>query len=960
MDAERWHEVSRWHNAWLDADPARREEIRAQLVREHPDIFAEVVSLTDMSGMVDGFLETPAFVLAASDLDREDPDLPEGTTVGPYRIVSLIARGGMSRVYRATDVRLLRDVALKVLEPSGEPDTRRMERFLLEARITASLDHVNVVRVYDVGVFQGHPYIVEELLDGETLRDRLARGALSADEARRIVLELARGLSAAHAAGLVHRDLKPENVVLTSRGVTKVLDFGIAKLGGDVLPGGLTTLPGVLLGTASYLAPEHVRGEAVDARADLFATGAMFFEMLTGTRPFARAHTIDTLHAIVHDEAPRVSAYVGNVPRTLEAIVARLLEKVRESRFQSARDLEWALEHADRESALQWKQLSPPAPATSGFRSRRPWRLATAAALLAAVAAGGTAVWMTRGRGAVPVQPTRFTWTLPAGLRLVSVPVLSPDARRVLFVAAGRDQAPTLMVRDLASLDATRIAGTEGAREPFWSPDGTSAGFFANGKLKKVVLNGGAPVDLADAPDSRGGTWSRSGVIVFQPDYRDAGLFRVSDAGGPAERVVGLDMAAGDVTPRYPAFLPDGVHFVYALGGVNAERRGVYVDRVDTPVSAPTRRLFATDAAAVVAPSPVAGQVVLISPMGSHAELRALDLDTLSIVGDARIVAIDAAPVNPHRAPLLAAAGNAIAYSTTPVPWGTHAAFIDRTGEHLDVWPGKTLGGFPRFSPSGERLARTVVDPTSSDGEIWIEDLVRGTRTRATLSRDLQVLPVWSPDERRIAYRSGPVRRPHLALSSADGRGDVVAIPCPGTYCEPTDWSPDGTVLVANVDNDVWTVPVSGGGTAAPLLAGAFVERDARLSPDGRWIAYVSYQSERAEVVVRSMAGAERHYVVSSGGGDQPVWRRDGRELFYVDEHSQLFGVPVAHAAAAGLRFGVPTALSLPRFGERHWGTIYDVTPDGRRVTFPDAGPEVAPGDMTFVLDWHALIPRAP
>ncbi len=955
MDADRWQDLSRWHNAWLDADPGRREEIRLQLAREHPDISAEVAALADASDRIDGFLDTPAFVLAAQDLAHQELDLPQGTIVGPYRVVSLIARGGMSTVYRATDVRLLRDVALKVLGPSSGNDLQRTERFLQEARVTAALDHPNIVKVYDVGLFRGWPYIVEEWLDGETLRHRLEGGALALPETERIAEDLVRGLVAAHGAGLVHRDLKPENVFVTSQGVTKVLDFGIAKMGVEPMPTGVATLPGVLLGTAGYLAPEQVRGDTVDARADLFALGAILFEMLTGHRAFAREHTIDTLHAIVHEPPPSVLDLRADAPGGLVAITARLLQKAPHARFQSASDLSWAFEHVD-------GHVSRPVRAEDA--SRRPAQLrrrwAIAAGVTAGVLVGALAVMRPREPGAAAVvqtQPTTFTWALPDGSALQSPPVMSPDGRRVLFASIKEGSPPVLMLRDLSSLAATPIPGTEGARQPFWSPDGATVGYFAGGKLMKVALRGGAPVALADAPDPRGGTWSPSGVIVFQPDYRDSGLLRVPASGGVTEPVVGLDLTRGDTTLRWPMFLPDGVHFVYSLGGLDPARRGVYVGSAVAATPTPTRLLYRTEGGAVLAPSAIRGQALLISPLGERAELRALDLVTLTIVGDARTFDLPAATMTPHLPSLLAASGRALAFATVPVPAGTHEAFVDRTGERLDIWPDQVLGGFPRYSPSGDLLARTLVDHRSNDGDIWIEDLVRRTSMRVTNSRELQVMPVWSPDGRRVAYRSGPVRSPHLAVSSADGRGDVTSIPCPGAYCEPTDWSAGGRFLVANVDNGVWRVPVDPGTPATPLIEGAFVTRDARLSPDGRWLAYVSYQSGHAEAVVRSMTGNERHFVVSSRGGDQPAWRRDGRELYYVSEGGQLFAVPVSGNATDELRFGVPTRMEVPRFGERHWGTVYDVSPDGTRVTFPHPGPERPPAAFTVILDWHALVP---
>jgi serine/threonine protein kinase len=346
MRVEDWETLSGWLSAWSSADPPQRERLRAHLAAEHPDLIATADALSTASGRLAGFLETPAVLLAARDLanEAESDLLPADSLLGPYRIAELLARGGMGDVYRATDVRLQRAVALKVLSQARSSDHKRIGRFMQEAMMTASLDHPNVIRVYDVGLVGDRAYLVTELLEGETLRARIARGAIPTEDALSIGLEVTRGLAAAHAAGLVHRDLKPENIFLTRSGTTKILDFGIAKLAQDeTVRAGTSTLPGVVLGTAGYLAPEQIRGESVDARADLFALGAVLFEMVTGIRAFERGHIVETLHAILHDGPPDVLADFDVQP-ALSEILARLLEKSPGARFQSTPDLISALE----------------------------------------------------------------------------------------------------------------------------------------------------------------------------------------------------------------------------------------------------------------------------------------------------------------------------------------------------------------------------------------------------------------------------------------------------------------------------------------------------------------------------------------------------------------------------------------------------------------------------------------
>jgi serine/threonine protein kinase len=400
MSSGRWDLLSEWHNAWLAADTDERERLRIQLAVDQPDLVAEADALAAASAGLRGFLETPALVVAARDLTDDDPLLGAEAVVGPYRIVGLLARGGMGDVYRATDVRLQRDVALKLMADAGTDDPQRIGRFLQEARITASLDHANIVKVFDVGVLDGRPYLVAELLDGETLRARLGRGPLAAEEARRIAGEVAAGLVVAHAAGLVHRDLKPDNVFLTRSGITKILDFGIAKLSEEPSAAdGLATLTGVLLGTVGYLSPEQIRGGAVDGRTDLFALGSMLFEMATGRRAFAREHTIDTLHAILHDD-PASLPVQTTMPPDLAAIVMRLLQKAPADRFQSAADLAWTLASVSRSSVPSHLE---PATRGSSISPPRRWRWRGTAAIAAAVAAVGLALSTVEpgGRGAL-------------------------------------------------------------------------------------------------------------------------------------------------------------------------------------------------------------------------------------------------------------------------------------------------------------------------------------------------------------------------------------------------------------------------------------------------------------------------------------------------------------------------------------------------------------------------------
>ncbi len=926
MNTERWRILSDWHNTWLDAPAGARAQLRASFATEHPELLQVADDLAASTGAVDGFLETPALVLAARDLAQDEPPLREGTLVGPYRIGTLLARGGMGDVYRATDPRLGRDVAIKTLINAERGDGLAVERFLQEARITASLDHPNIVKVFDVGMSSGRPYLVSELLDGETLRASIGRGPIVSAETRAIASALASGLVAAHARGLVHRDLKPENIFITTSGTAKILDFGIAKLAQDpALPRGIATLTGVVLGTAGYLAPEQVKGDPVDARTDLFALGSILFELMTGQRAFVREHTIDTFHAIVHDDPPDL------LPRgtALTAIVRRLLAKAPDARFQSVADLLWALDQID---STEVRAVSPPpAPGSRFFRAGRGSALAGAAGLAIALAAliGGRLREQAQTPSGAP-SLTQFTWSLPAGTALDSAPIASPDGRRIAFTAVGGGSAPRLFVWSLDSREATVIDGTDGAKQPFWSPDGTSIGFFALGKLMKVALAGGVPVEICNAPDGKGGAWSPTGTIVFGPSMIFEGLARVSADGGPVQPATLVDFERGENSHRWPAFLPDGIHVLFHVRASTDERRGVYVARIDRPASKPGSPLFRSESETVFVPTSGRARGVLLSAADGQLQARPFDAAALRLVGDPRTVPVAAGANTPHHSAMPSASADLLATVAMPMAYGVRLGTVARDGTAVRL-SDRRLQNWPRLSPDGKRMARQMVDPVRGNPDIWVEDLQAGSLVRVTTAPGSDLLPVWSPDGRRLAYGSGTLNERRLSIAAADGTGVAQELPCPGAYCEPTDWSPDGRHLIVNTrlatngtrPGDVWSVSLETGGAAEAILSGPFPEYDARISPKGQWLAYVSEETGRPEVSVRSMSGPPRRLVVSSDGGTQPVWRRDGQELLYVDREGRLRGRSVQRHPRGELTLGVAHALSVPLIGSGHWGTQY-------------------------------------
>ena len=954
MSTDRWQLLSEWHNAWLVAGADERDSLRRQFIEGHPDLAAQANALASASAGLPGFLETPALALAVRDLAQDDPLLDAETLVGPYRIVGLIARGGMGDVYRARDVRLQRDVALKLLAHAGSDDTQRIERFLQEARVTAALDHANIVKVFDVGVLDGRPYLVAELLDGETLRVRLGRGPLAAEEATRIASDVAAGLVVAHAAGLVHRDLKPDNVFLTRSGVTKILDFGIAKLtDGPAVADGLATLTGVLLGTAGYLAPEQIRGDAVDGRTDLFALGSMLFEMSTGERAFAREHSIDTLHAILHDDPPDLLQAAG-VSLDLAGIVMRLLEKTPAARFQSAADLERALAHLAR------KPAAPSVPKTSARRlvtARLPrlgWIVATALALTA----GGT---MLLNRDATPAAPelVEFLILPPEGSSHTNLAVdfnVSPDGRHVAFIANSK-AGSSLCVRSLASVDVLPIGGTDGARNPFWSPDSRSIGFFVGKQLKTVKASGDAAVvpltgsvSLPEGWESLGmaptGTWNIQNIIVFGPSS-NGNLYQIDVMrGGMATPVTPVTTRATSLHRR-PSFLSDGQRFLYVggLGTKNELQVGslttpdtVVVGTFESPVSYAEGHVFFT--------------------RGGNVMVQSFNEETLRLEGDPISLRAQIRTDAPGNRGFSVSTHGRLVFLRAPKT-EPQLTWVDRSGRPVGVVAAPEFaGGSVDLSPDGQQLAISKhVRGSEAQNDIWLIDLATGRSTPLTDDHAGDYDPTWSPDGHHIVFNSARLGGQSLFLRASDGSG----VDVPLAKFEQSEshrftvasMSRAGVlifnVLNRNGDTDLWTL--SGDRTLRAFVSSKQNELNATFSPDGRWVAYQSNASGHFEIIVRPFPDKDRAQTISRDGGRYPRWRGDGKELFFVSPTGTMMAA--GFDPANGVSQGVPQLLFATQIRVAD-SRPYAVDKFGQHFLLK-VGPEP---QMVAVMDWRALLDR--
>lgn len=973
MTSDRWQRLDRIFVDALQRQPDARGAFVREACGDDAALRQEVESLLTAADASGEFMAVSAFERLAQSVAAHGYALTPGERVGPYTVLSLLGAGGAGEVWRARDTRLARDVAIKVLLPHLSSDAARVRRFADEARAVGSLNHPNIVAVYDVGDYRGAPFLVSEYLDGETLRTRLQAGPLRSTDVVAIALDVARGLAAAHARGIVHRDLKPENVFIGQDGAVKILDFGVAKLQapGDGLASGADTITGSIVGTAGYMAPEQVRGEDVDARTDLFALGVMLYEMLAGAAPFKRASVFETLQAIVTVEPPDVAEVNDATPGALATIVMRLVRKARDARFQSAVDLVWALEQVNTGGATRDRAFRPSH--SSGSARRRVGVGLIAAAAVAAMAVAAVAVWVVR-RGPLTRMPetevTRFTWALPAGVGLASAPAVSPDGRHVAFTGADGARS-RLYIRSLSAFDAVAVDGSDGARQPFWSPDSEWVGFFSRGRVMKVSLAGGAPVAVADDSHAgvgsrfteRGGAWGRDGHIVYGANFGRA-LFTVPAAGGIPVPATRLLARRAELSHRFPSFLPDGRYFLYQGRGSTAEGRGVFLASLDGAGEAgqaaetgeESVRILPVVSNALYVPTSDGHVGVLLYVANGRIEAQRFDASRRTLVGSAQPLAIQAGGETLFHPAAVGASSHVLAYATQFAA-GYAIKVTSPDGRTPTLLHDRQEQQWPRISPDGARMAWLVIDPLEPNADIWVEDLSRRTRTRVTTAPTRELGHVWSPDGRRLAYRPDVEDRRRLSIIAADGSGTSQDLTCPTAFCEPTDWSSDGRELIANAytadGTDVWAVAIAPGGTSRPLLQTRFNERDARLSPDRRWLAYVSDEAGRPEVSIRSLDRSSRRYTVSPGGGDQVVWQRDGRALYYADPKGRLQKVSMQDVDG-DLSLGPPTELPVT-IGSGHSNTQYDIAPDGR-IYYLDPTPPLLPTEIRIVLGWQRLL----
>jgi len=857
-----------------------------------------------------------------------------GTRLGSYEVVAQIGAGGMGEVYEAHDTKLGRDVAIKVLPEAFAHDPQRLSRFQREAKLLASLNHPNIATIHGLEESQGTHYLVMELVPGETLQQRIRRdGAVPVEEALEIAKQMAEALEAAHEKNIIHRDLKPANVKATPEGKVKVLDFGLAKAfegeesGSDPMNSPTlsqaATLQGVILGTAAYMSPEQARGKAVDKRTDIWAFGAVLYELLTGKQAFTGEGTTEILAAVMMKE-PAFDALPGNTPASIRVLLQRCLQKDKTLRMRDAGDARIEIHEA-----LAAPKDAGATPTVSAPRSTLLW---TVVAALAIIAAGVALVWW---RAIRPVGQTlrplvRLDVDLGPDVSLGSAvspdTIISPDGTRVVYVSQGR-----LFTRRLDQPNATELAGTQGASAPFFSPDGQWVAFFAQGKLKKISVDGGGALNLCDAPSPRGGSWGEDGNIIAALYNSDA-LSRIPSAGGTPTAITEVDRERGENTHRWPQILPGGKAVLFTahtatsgFDGANIEVMALKDRRRKTLLQGGTFGRYLHS-----------GHLIYVNKGTLFAV--PFDLDRLEVRGTpAPVLDLVAYNATTGSAQLDFSQTGTLVYRTGGATGGlVTVQWLDAAGKTQPLLAKAGVYQYPSLSPDGQRLAFTLTEGGNQD--IWVYEWQRDTMTRLTFGPTASFYPLWTPDGRYILLRSAG----GIFWTRSDGSGKPQTLTQSKNIQIPWSFTADGKLLAVVEQSpetgfDLWTVPVESDSTGLragkleSFLHTPFDERHGSISPDGRWMAYASNESGSIEVYVRAIPDKGGKWQISNSGGGVPVWSRNGRELFFHTEDNRIM---VASYTVKGDSFVAdkPRVWSETRIANVGTQRNYDLAPDGKRI----------------------------
>jgi len=891
-----------------------------------------------------------------------------GQTISHYKILDKLGEGGMGIVYKAHDTRLDRDVALKCLPPHVSASGEEKARFIQEAKAASAMNHPNVCTIHDIQEHEKQLFIVMEYVQGQTLRSRIDSGTLSHKAAVEIGIQVADGLAAAHEKGIVHRDVKPENIMVRKDGIAQIMDFGLAKLRGVTR----LTKEGSTVGTAGYMSPEQIQGEEADHRSDIFSLGVLLYEMFAGELPFRGVHETALLYEIVNVDAAPMSSIKPDIDPALDSIILECLAKEPDERYQSAKEISKELKRVKRESGRQRAsrissvkpvqpavgRMSRAAPVPSEGGSAHPFSRMYLASIivLATLLCIVGALYLLKPEGEMG-RVIRFQIIPPDGVAIDHA-TLSPDGEHLVYVGASQGRI-RLWLRSLNDLESRPISGTEGGESPFWSADSRHIGFFADGKLRRVDLNGSAPIPICDAANGRGGTWNEDGEIIFAPNQGGT-LFTVSASGGIPTQLTVLDSTNKEVEHLWPTFLPDGRRFLYLSRHVRDAEGDIFLASLDG--GKPKQVL--SSVANVMYSSP---GVILFIKQQSLLGQR-FDDKTGTLTGDPfRIVD------NVGHVPLYGIASFSVSRNGVLSTGGGRSvdrrfAWYDRAGNELGSQgsPGNYFD--VALSPDGSRAATQLWDLLGGNSDIWILDLKRGMSSRFTFETSVEDDPVWSPDGQWLAFSSSQGQIPSAHRKRSSGTGSIEALPASGVPEFPSDWSPDGRFLAITRQDpktkfDIWALPLDGGGEPFPLVQTEFDEWLAKFSPDGKWLAYTSNESGRFEIYVRSFtgtadqsAGGKRagKWQISGSGGAQPQWRKDGKELFYIDAAKNLMAVPVLEGET--FNFGTPRPLFGVAVDNFDSPNRYVVAENGQKFMVNVPLGDGSANPVTITVNWNREI----
>ena len=863
----------------------------------------------------------------------------------------------MGEVYRAKDTRLERIVAIKILPAQFSSDPVRKQRFEREAKTISSLNHPHICVLHDIGHQDEIDYLVMECVDGETVAKRLEKGPLPIEQVLKYGAQIADALDKAHRSGVVHRDLKPGNIMLTPRGA-KLLDFGLARPAAPltssttltaVTQDSPVTEQGTIVGTFQYMSPEQVEGKEVDGRSDIFSLGAVLYEMVTREKAFEGKSQFSVAAAILEKEPTSIGTIKPMAPPALDHAIRRSLAKAPEERWQSAHDLKIELE---------WIAQGGSGIPTTAKEKSSAW-----VAWLLALILSGTALFVAGyfSRSIPKGQPMRASLSPPPDAPFTvssSIPgsmAISPDGRLITFTAKAKEAVPQLWVRSLDSLASHPLAGTENAFAPFWSPDSRWIAFFSNGKLKKVEVSGGPVETLCDAPTGRGGTWSREGLILFSPNISQP-LFQIAATGGTARPLTQMDSSRQEVTHRWPQFLPDGKHYLFFVRAATAGMTGVYAgvlgsDQHRQVISGLTNAVYAEPG-------------YLLFGRGDVLVAQLFDLGRMQVSGVPVGVASGVSAMSAaNYVSFSVSQTSTLIYSSATTVIDRQLSWYDRQGKQLSKLGQPAYASGPQLSPDGKSLALRLLTQPAGNFEIWVFDLARGLQARTSFSGLTVFGPVWSPDglQLAISHSTPQASGVHMYLLQADGTGKEERLEQPwfeslANY--PSSWSPNGHLLLFDHQDksgkiSMWVLPLSGDRRPYRFLETPFNAQMGAFSPDGHWVAYVSNDSGKDEIYVAPFPNAGARVRVSTEGGSQPRWRRDGRELYYLSPEAKIMLAELP-PAMSDFRVGAVRPLFALSGLTGVPGYLYDVSADGQRFITVQELDRTSTVPLTVVANWPA------